>query len=523
MTTLTLLFDWLIATSLRASLLTAAVLLLQVVLHKYLTPRMRYAFWLPVLVVLLMPAFPQSRWSVETVFAAAPQPALITTPSELMTSSPLQDLSPPIPAPQPIDWRILLGVSWLVGVCGVLIFGLCSLFITLRRFKRSRQVVRNGLGATLAQIAHEIGLSNVPRVWISTTIQSPAVTGLLRPTLLLPEHFDRAFTPAEARLVLKHELMHLKRHDLPLNALLCLLMALHWFNPLLWFAFFKIRLDREAACDAQVLQNDSVEQRREYGNALLKVETAFCPHGLSLGFVGIFQRGAALRSRMRSIVSHHQPHPIMKTTLAITLVLLGFFGITTAAPPDKDALQVKITARIIEFPEDSITLVPLLDASAKTPGVLGVLTDAQLKTLMKQMSSIKGADLMTAPSVAGLSGQEKTIEVVREYAYKDESGQAATKKTGVTLTQLPTISGDNTIDLTFSPQIVELVGMAKTSSGTEQPVFSDQKTKVDVTMTSGHTLAIEMPSKTVMDPKTQKTVASGIRTVIFATASLIEK
>jgi len=173
---------------------------------------------------------------------------------------------------------------------------------------------------------------------------------------MLPLHFDDVFTPAEARLVLKHELMHLKRHDLPLNAVLCILMALHRFNPLLWLAFFKVRLDREVACDSQVLQNDSNDRRREYGYALLKVETAFCPRGLSLGFVGIFQRGNALRSRIQSITSNHQPHPIMKTFLITSMLLMTFLGITSAQPnsPDINTKLQKIIIPKVNFHEATI-------------------------------------------------------------------------------------------------------------------------------------------------------------------------
>lgn len=532
MNSLTAFFDWLLAASLRASLLALVVLLLQAALRRHLTPRMRYALWLPVLTVLLMPVFPQSRWSVETVFAKPPQPVQITpAPIDFSPSTIPFDNRPSSPAPKPFDWPRIFSMVWLTGTLGILLFGSISFLVTLRRFKRSRHLVSDELTSTIAQIAGEIGLRRVPRIWIASAIHSPAVTGLLRPTLLLPAQFDRTFTPAEARLVLNHELMHLKRHDLPLNAVLCVLMALHWFNLLLWLAFFKARLDREAACDAQVLQNDSADRRREYGHALLKVETAFCPRGLSLGFVGIFQRGAALRSRIRSIATHHQPHPIMKTTLGFAVVLLGFFGITTAAPPDEDAPEVHIVARFVEFPESTITLPPPLDASTKAPGVLGALTDTQLQPLLKQMSSTKGVDLLYAPSVTTKSGQEGRIEVCREYAYKDESGQDATKKVGVMLSLLPTISGDNQIDLSLSPQIVELEGMTKTPGGTEQPVFSDRKTKQSVVMTAGQTVVLEMPAKTdtqiVTDESLfipiRKKVVTVRRTLLLATASLIDK
>jgi hypothetical protein len=205
--------------------------------------------------------------------------------------------------------------------------------MTLRRFRRASCPPDAGLLAEVAHLSTELRLSRAPRICLSTAISSPAVTGLFRPTLLLPVNFRDTFTSREVGLVLRHELMHLKRGDLPLNALLCLLLALHWFNPLLWLAFFKVRLDREVACDAQVLQNDTNDRRREYGHALLKVETAFCPRGLSLGFVGIFQRGNALRSRIQSIANHHQPNPIMKSSITLCMVLLTFFGITRAQQP----------------------------------------------------------------------------------------------------------------------------------------------------------------------------------------------
>ncbi|MFN9971083.1 MAG: M56 family metallopeptidase, partial [Phycisphaerae bacterium] len=115
--------------------------------------------------------------------------------------------------------------------------------------------------------------------------------------------------------------------------MLCVMMALHWFNPLLWFAFYKARLDREAACDAQVLENAPPQRRVEYGHALLKAETAFAPLQVSLGFVGLFQRGAALRSRIQSIASHHQPHPAMKLITLASIGLLTFLGITRAEEP----------------------------------------------------------------------------------------------------------------------------------------------------------------------------------------------
>ena len=356
MNTLTQLFDWLLAASLRASLLTLATLLIQAALHRHLGARMRYALWLPVLIVLLMPVFPQSQWSIEHVFKTPPQPGQI---APTVISPPVMESTPVVyeavaPLSEPFNWQRLLIISSISVSAGMLILGGLSFLLTLRRFKQARHPASDELLTTLAQIAREIHLRHVPRVLIASCVSSPAVTGLLRPTLLLPAEFDCEFTPAEARLVLKHELMHLKRGDLPLNALMCVLMALHWFNPLLWVAFFKIRADREAACDAQVLHNAPNDHRIEYGHALIKVETAFCPRGFSLGFVGIFQRGAALRSRIQSIATHRAPHPAMKVLITLSIVLMTFLGVTRAQQPlpDRDFTIGQSTFRS----GDSITI-----------------------------------------------------------------------------------------------------------------------------------------------------------------------
>ena len=531
MHTMTPILDWLLATSLRASLLTVVVFLLQAALRKQLTARMRYALWLPVLVVLLMPTFPQSRWSVETIFATAPQPLQISSaPIEIISGSLPLEISPQASAPAPFDWPRIIFISWLIGAAGMLFLSAASFIFTLYRFKNSRLPVSAELSATLAQVAREVRLQHLPRVWMASAIHSPAVTGLLHPTLLLPVHFDDVFTPEEARLVLKHELMHLKRHDLPLNAVLCVLMALHWFNPLLWLAFFKVRLDRETACDAQVLRNESNDRRREYGHALLKVETAFCPRGLSLGFVGIFQRGIALRSRIQSIAAQPTQHPLMKTTLSLCIVLLTFLGVTKAAPPDKNAPQVMIEAKFIEVSEEAKALLAPFDTAGASSSVGGMLNDVQFSAFLKKVEGAKGVDMLATPRVTTRSGQEAKIEIGRELAYKDAEGKPAAKQVGTKLTVVATKNGEDQIDLNLSPQIVEFEGFLKHVSGVEQPIYRERKATANVSITSGQTIVLRLPStptkQTTEDRSagsvTTKTENVTTHTMVFVTARLVD-
>ena len=541
MNTLTEIFDWLLAASLRASLLAIATLFIQAALRRHLGARMRYALWLPVLIVLLMPVLPQSQWSIEHVFQTPHPPAqIIPAPIE-----PAMELTPVVfeaaaPLSAPINWQRLLPLAWICVSAGMLIVGCISFMLTLHRFKQGRHPASDELLATLSQIAREMRLRHVPRVLISPAVSSPAVTGLLRPTLLLPAEFDREFTPAEARLVLKHELMHLKRGDLPLNAILCVLMALHWFNPLLWIAFFKIRADREAACDAQVLRDAPNAHRIEYGHALLKVETAFCPRGFSLGFVGIFQRGAALRSRIQSIATHRAPHPAMKAVVTLCIVLMTFLGSTRAAPDGSEASLISIEARFIELtlPADQPTtadnvlaeaLSEITEIQSHEGPVKFLLNDTQNQTLIRKLSQRKGTDLLATPTVTVRSGQKASVEITREFAMPPDQKPSG-QKVGVMLDVLPTLTDKNSLELAMTPRVVEFEGFVKAENGEQKPTFSERKADTRTQMKTGQTALLDLGSKndsqTIEDHVDGKVVISTKhytrRVFVFVTARLVD-
>jgi beta-lactamase regulating signal transducer with metallopeptidase domain len=529
---LTLLFDWLLAASARASLLTVVVLIVQVLLGHRAPARWRYALWLPVLIVLLMPGFPESQWSVGSIMSKSPAPLPVPV---MMQQEPTLTAAVPVvrasEMPASIPWQQVVSLAWLIGAAGMVLFSFAALVQTLWRFKRSQVPVSDALLREVTALAREIGLRRAPRVWMASAIRSPAVTGFLHPTLLLPAQFDESLTAQEARLVLRHELTHLKRGDLPLNALLCLLLALHWFNPLLWLAFFKVRLDREAACDAQVLDREPQAERVAYGHTLLRVETAFSHHGLSLGFVGIFQRGSALRSRIQSIAKQPTQTVTMKTTLSLCILLLTFLGITKAAPPDKNAPQVLIEAKFIEVNDSALDVLAPFAATGASPSVAGVLNDGQLSALLKKIEKARGVDILSMPRLTALSGQEAKIEVGREFAYKDDSGKPATKQLGTTLKVIANKGGENDIDLELTPQIIELKGMIKDAkSGVEQPVFKERKATASVAMASGQTVVLGLPStstkQTTEDRSagrvTAKTENVIRHAVVFVTARLID-
>ena len=222
---------------------------------------------------------------------------------------------------------------WGVGVLGCVACALAAYARTMRRIRECAVPSNAAVAAMLSGASLSVGLRSSPRLLISAAVQSPALTGFVRPMLLLPASFPGVLTREEARLVLLHELTHLRRYDLPLNWLLCLVQAIHWCNPVLWFAFARMRADRESACDARVLAFTGGDRRAEYGNALLKLEGALAHGRLNLAFVGIFERAAGMRSRMKAIAAHRRAHPAWDTLGVVLIAVLTLAGATRAQTP----------------------------------------------------------------------------------------------------------------------------------------------------------------------------------------------
>ncbi|MCB1225471.1 MAG: hypothetical protein KDK99_06645 [Verrucomicrobiales bacterium] len=421
------LFDWLLNASLRASVLTVVVFAIQWAFQRHLSPRWRYSVWLPVLIVLLAPVLPESPWSIESVFRSEPMPIGAIVPAAVVETNAMDPLPPTpsrptLPATAAVDWSQLRLMTWALGAAALLLAGGASYLMVLIRFHKSRHGVSGDLMSQLDSISREVGLRHSPRVLMADAIQSPAVTGLLRPTLLLPAGFESKFTAAEIHFILQHELTHLKRHDLALNMLLCVLMALHWFNPLLWLAFFKARADREAACDAQVLEEATPQRRSEYGHALLKMEAAFAPLRLSLGFVGMIQRGAALRARICSIAVPVRTRPLVGVLTTTCMVGMTFLGVTQAekseAVSDAEHPLIAIKIQVLSFTNDTAwdfggrfkKLDPTTDVGSA--GWIELLSEEEFQTLLEKLQTQPEAALVSYPRLVTADGRETEIRSV---------------------------------------------------------------------------------------------------------------
>jgi beta-lactamase regulating signal transducer with metallopeptidase domain len=469
------LFDWFLSATLRGTLLAAAVLLIQFALRGRLPAFWRHALWLPVLFMLASPVLPETAWSLESVLASPPAQVTVVAPSapevtglaEMpIATGPVVAAFPTIAAAAspPLDTRVIAARVWLGGVILVLGIGLYGHARILRRLRRGSVSVDPAIKAELAGAVETVGLRRAPRLLVSASVASPAMTGVFRPLLLLPANFAEGYDHQERRLILLHELIHLRRGDLLINGLLFLLQALHWCNPLLWFAFARFRADREAACDSAVLATSAEDARQSYGHALLKLSGAPPSAAWSLGFVGAFGRGADLRSRVQAIATYRRAHPAWTLVAIVLIGALTVAGGTRAeAEAEAELTGASEVGQQIDWIEISSRFFEVravdLPGGVERVDLGGGLSTAVLdedaaRAYFLRLSKQPGAEVLSAPRALTRAGQKAVIEVGEEIELVP--GQPA-NFVGVQLGVVPDVGEEGGIELAVDFLYAEMV------------------------------------------------------------------
>jgi hypothetical protein len=163
-------------------------------------------------------------------------------------------------------------------------------------------------------------------------LSGPALLGLLKPVLLLPEGLVEKLSSRELRHVFLHELAHLRRADSLQNGLLLILQALHWFNPVIWYAFRRLRADRELAADALALSHLPPTEFRDYGRTILRLVEFPADKSPTAGLVGILENPDQLADRIESIARHSKGTERARWGW-VPVLALGVIGLTEAPTP----------------------------------------------------------------------------------------------------------------------------------------------------------------------------------------------
>jgi beta-lactamase regulating signal transducer with metallopeptidase domain len=292
----------------QSSIFIGLVYLLEFVMRKRVGANIRYLFWLLVLLKLLVPpsmASPTSFawWLWPTAQESAQKPFTVIY-GRVAGSSPI----PGLPTNTLNDSMASLSIeAW-----GLLIWAAVGIGMFAFALKRGLQLSRQVNHAAQAPVALDQLLAfleqdgKLPqRTRIRTIIHptSPAVFGLFRPIILLPQSIVNRLSTPQLRAILLHELVHVRRRDVWVQCAQTFLQIIYWWHPLVWFANLRIRRVREEAVDDAVVRILRAEADI-YPRTLLEVaRLALRRTAPGLGIVGILESGKAFRNRIERLIA----------------------------------------------------------------------------------------------------------------------------------------------------------------------------------------------------------------------------
>ena len=333
------LFTSVLEISWQAGLIALAVIAVRPLLRR--APRRAVCMlWLLVALRLLLPA----RLTVESpVSLQQPESPPIQAYQELRQQEKVYVSTPPEQRPEMAGPAAAQGFAlldqlpaiWLTGVGCMALYMALSLLRMRWRLRAAPRIQDN--------------------VYRCTDWSTPFVLGVIAPRIYVPETVSEQDFPQ----VLAHERCHIRRWDHVWKPLAFLLLAVNWFNPVLWAAYVLLGRDMERACDEMVLKNADAAQRAAYSRALVACAAqpkmaAVCP--LAFGEV-------AVKERVKNVLNYKKPALWAVILLVVAAAIIGVCLLTKpagkdAGVPDAETLYALRT----EYIGDNAAVGAILDA-----------------------------------------------------------------------------------------------------------------------------------------------------------------
>ena len=309
-----------------------------------------YALWGVALFRLMCPFSLQSALSLlpakanpisqDIVYAAVPR---IDTGIAIIndTINPALPSATPYASVNPLQiWVFAGGVIWLAGIAALLLY---SLFTLARLQRRLRGAERDR-----------------DNIYLYKGLDTAFVLGIFAPKIYLPA----ALPEAERAYILLHEQTHIKRFDHVIRIVSFLALCLHWFNPLVWAAFFVSGRDMEMACDEAVIGKLGYEIKKEYSASLLSLVAGRRIVG---GTPLAFGEGDT-KGRIKNVLDYKKPR-FWVAAAAVAVVICAAAGLMTNPKEEAEGYAEGLWKHRTAYIGDPSTVSALVDALEFPDGV----------------------------------------------------------------------------------------------------------------------------------------------------------
>lgn len=312
-------FMQIVKMSFMASIVIAIVLIARLILKK--TPKIfSYTLWSVVLIRLICPfslksvlsLIPQKADNISQQIVTSNTPNTIVLAPSIINSSQM-NVDPPtqIIVTKSINWIFFIEILWVIGILAMLTYSVVSLIKLKKNLKYS--------------------LNYRDNIYLAENLKSPFVMGIFHPKIYLPV----SLTEDEKGYIILHEQMHIKRFDHIIKIISFLGLCVHWFNPLVWIAFFISGRDMEMSCDESVIKKLGNDVKKDYSTSLLSLATGKRIIG---GTPLAFGEGNT-KGRIKNILSYKKP-TFWVAIICILAVIAVCVGLMTNPKDDNNLKSV---------------------------------------------------------------------------------------------------------------------------------------------------------------------------------------
>ncbi|MDC6154983.1 M56 family metallopeptidase [Bacillus albus] len=355
-------FDWLIETSLMASILVGFILCIKILFRNKLTPRWQYMLWIVLMIRLLLPWSPDSSYSIYSLLSyrssvsevipknmpsteskmniESDRKVELESHAETVTKSGKPEVNVSTEQQTTFSLYKLAMYVWLVGVFLLAVIT----FITNRRLysyiKKQPDITDEQVVTVFNRCKQSMKMKKAVSLRLAGKIASPTVFSFFRPKVLLSKKHMKVLNEQQLQYVFYHELAHIKRNDVAVNWIMYSLILLNWFNPILWYAYFCMREDQELACDAYALTFIDKEEQIAYGHTIITLLEQYSYQAPSLANLSRNKR--TLKRRIVMIKKFQKKSYRLSLLGVIVIVAIASLSLFNAPTEGKEKQEDKV-------------------------------------------------------------------------------------------------------------------------------------------------------------------------------------
>jgi len=478
--------QWVLLSSAMACVLIAVILLAKFIFKNKIGASWHYYIWFLLLLRLLVPFTPGSQTSIFNLIVPVfnststqidkftgvesnPINKINSSMNQKVTQDKPQSYHDKLGSKSPtnneqsyvekynwnIDMKLLLLVLWLAGVivfCFLIFFKNIEFYLRIREHSNQNNQTINQL---LNECMTTMNIKRKVTIIFSKSVNTPCIYGVIKPKLLISDDLQKKISNDELKYIFYHELAHLKRNDVFILWVTVILKIIHWFNPMIWYGFYKMHQDCEVASDFLALSYMKPEERNKYGYTIINLLGIISRSKWIPGTTGIMGGKSQMKRRIK-MISIFKKVSIPSTVAAIVLIIaIGAVCLTnsikvsdtqptkmiaTEKDPDNTYSEkagdmqpakiittdekpaIRMTNKYSEFDNKNTLLQEYMKSGRMFPGTMDVTINGIIITIVNKPTEIQRIvnELVGAGATAIAVNDERLIETSKIKVMNDK-------------------------------------------------------------------------------------------------------